>query len=58
VFLPTAPELGRADLGDLGGDVGPLGQLADAVVAADEFNFLAHRSFPSAAARRGHRLAA
>ena len=25
-----------ADLGDAGGDVGPLGELADAVVSADE----------------------
>jgi hypothetical protein len=41
-----------ADLGDLGGDVGPLGQLVDAVVTAGELNFLAHGSFPSAAARR------
>lgn len=31
-----------ADLGDFGGDVGPLGQLADAVVAAYELNFLAY----------------
>lgn len=38
----------RADLGDLGGDAGPPGQLADAVVAADELNLFLRQSFPVA----------
>jgi hypothetical protein len=44
---------GAADPGDAGGDVGPLGELVDAVVAADELNLLSHESFPSAAIGAG-----
>ena len=37
-----------ANLGDALGQIWPLSQLADAVVTADELNFLCHRCFPSA----------
>src|SRR5580692_11321208 len=42
-----------ADPGDAVGDVGPLGELADAIVAADELDFLSHENFPSGAATAG-----